>query len=84
MQWVTIIAGYFVVWWIVLFAVLPFGIRPDPNADPVTGWRGAPTLPRFWRVVIATTLVAALVWGIAVLVITSGWVSFRSGAFAIR
>jgi len=40
MQWVTIIAGYFVVWWIVLFAVLPFGIRPDPNADPVTGWRG--------------------------------------------
>ena len=84
MQWVTIIAGYFVVWWIVLFAVLPFGIRPTPDADPATGWRGAPARPRFWRVVIATTLVAALVWGIAVLVITSGWVSFRSGAFAIR
>ena len=84
MQWITIIAGYFVVWWTVLFAVLPFGTKPAPEADAATGWRGAPIAPRFWRVVFATTLVAAVVWGIAILVITSGWVSFRTGPFALQ
>ena len=57
----TGIAIVFVVWWIVLFAVLPFGIKrhddPEPGLEP-----GAPERPRLWIKAGVTTLIAALVW----------------------
>jgi predicted secreted protein len=42
----TAIAIYFLIWWIMLFAVLPWGVRAQgeegtPGTDP-----GAPTVPR--------------------------------------
>ena len=44
----TVIAIYFLVWWLVLFAVLPFGVRSQheggdipPGTDP-----GAPAIHR--------------------------------------
>jgi hypothetical protein len=37
---------YFLVWWTVLFAVLPFGVQPDEaGARESGGWRGAPRRP---------------------------------------
>jgi predicted secreted protein len=62
------LALYFVIWWLVLFAVLPFGIRSQHEAgDVVPGSEpGAPVTPRLARVVGITTLAAAgvflLVW----------------------
>ena len=57
----TGIAIYFVVWWIVLFAVLPFGVRrhgePEPGLEP-----GAPARPHLGIKACVTTLIAALVW----------------------
>ncbi len=84
MGWPTLIAGYFVVWWLMLFAVLPFGTRPAPQPDALTGWRGTPVAPRFWRTVLATTIVAAVVWGGTVALIESNWISFRSGPWAMQ
>ena len=83
MGWPTLIAGYFVVWWLVLFVVLPFGVRAAAEPDAKTGWRGVPMAPRFWRTILATSLLAALVWGGCVAVIESGLVSFRAGPFAM-
>ena len=70
---------YVLIWWTVLFAVLPFGTQSVAEADPLSGWRGAPVRPRLLLKALATTLVAALVWGILALVITSPWLSFRHG-----
>ncbi len=56
------LAIYFVIWWTVLFAVLPWGTRPVAEPDSQTGWRGAPSRPRLGRKILATTLVAAVVW----------------------
>ena len=55
----TAIAIYFLIWWIVLFAVLPWGVRAQgeegaPGTDP-----GAPTVPRLRAKLIWTTVVAA-------------------------
>jgi predicted secreted protein len=60
----TGIAIFFLIWWIVLFAVLPWGIRSQqeegavaPGTDP-----GAPALPRLRRVLVWTTLVSIVVF----------------------
>ncbi|MBS0558768.1 MAG: DUF1467 family protein [Proteobacteria bacterium] len=83
MNWFTGVVLYILIWWTVLFAVLPFGTRPVSEADSQTGWRGAPQRPLLLRKVIATTLVAAVVWGGAYLLITSDWISFRHGYWAM-
>ncbi|MFI4982873.1 MAG: DUF1467 family protein, partial [Nevskiales bacterium] len=70
---------YLLIWWTVLFAVLPIGTRPMEDADPVSGWRGAPEDPQLLRKVIITTLVAAVVWFAAYLLISSDYLSFRHG-----
>jgi predicted secreted protein len=56
-------AIYFVIWWIVLFAVLPWGVQSQreageisPGSDP-----GAPARPMLLQKAIATTLVSAVV-----------------------
>jgi predicted secreted protein len=67
----------------VLFAVLPFGTRPVSEADPETGWRGVPERPHMLRKVIATTLLAGVVWTGAYVLISSDWLSFRHGFLAM-
>jgi len=62
----TSIAIYFLIWWVVLFAVLPWGVRSQeehgtisPGSDP-----GAPAIPRLKRKLVWTTIVAAVVFAI--------------------
>jgi predicted secreted protein len=60
----TALAIFFLIWWVVLFAVLPWGIRSQheggeiaPGTDP-----GAPVVPRLGRKLMWTTLVSALIF----------------------
>jgi len=82
MNWFTGVVLYVLIWWVVLFAVPPLGTRPVEDPDTATGWRGAPEHPHLRRKVVITTLVAAVVWFCAWLVIISPYVSFRHGWFA--
>jgi predicted secreted protein len=82
MNWFTGAVLYILIWWVVLFAVLPIGTHPVEDPDAHTGWRGAPEQPRLLMKVIVTTLAAAVVWFAAWLLITSDYVSFRHGWFA--
>jgi len=83
MGWFTAVVLYVLIWWVSLFIVLPFGTQPVAEADTLTGWRGAPARPRMLRKVIATTLLAAVIWGICYALISSDWISFRTGWLAI-
>jgi predicted secreted protein len=83
MNWFTGVVLYVLIWWTALFAVLPFGTRPVAEPDKATGWRGAPAEPRMWRKLAITTVVAAVVWGLCFALITSDWISFRSGWLAM-
>lgn len=81
MGWFTAIVLYALIWWTVLFAVLPFGTRPVAQADEADGgWRGAPERPLLLRKVVATTLVAAVIWGGGIALIRSPYMSFRDMA----
>jgi predicted secreted protein len=58
------IAIYVVLWWTVLFAVLPIGVRTqgeDGKVVPGTP-ESAPSTPRLLRVVLVTTAVSALLF----------------------
>ena len=57
------LALYFVIWWILLFAVLPFGIRSQLEAGEVVKGSepGAPAAPALREKAIWTTLVASAV-----------------------
>jgi predicted secreted protein len=79
MGWFTAIVLYVLIWWTALFAVLPLGTRPVADPDAATGWRGAPEAPQLGRKILLTTLVALVIWGSAVGLIESGWLSFRHG-----
>jgi len=64
MAWTTALAIYFVAWWIVLFAVLPWGVRSQqenaevaPGTDP-----GAPAIPNLRRKLVWTTLVSVVIF----------------------
>ncbi len=56
-------ALFFVIWWILLFAVLPFGVRSQAEAGEVVRGSepGAPALPALREKAIWTTLVASIV-----------------------
>ena len=78
MGWFTACVLFVLIWWTVLFAVLPFWTRPVADADPETGgWRGAPERPLLLRKLVATTVVAAVIWAGSVALIRSPYVSFR-------
>jgi predicted secreted protein len=60
----TALAAFFLVWWVTLFAVLPWGVRSQheggemaPGTDP-----GAPSNFRLGRKLLWTTVVALVVY----------------------
>jgi predicted secreted protein len=60
----TAIAIYFLIWWIVLFAVLPWGVRAQGETGAAGTDPGAPLVPRLaakliWTTVVATAIFAA-------------------------
>lgn len=66
MQIGSILAIYFIVWWLCLFVVLPFRVRNQVDeGEWVQGTeRGAPSIARLWPKLLATTLLAAAVTAI--------------------
>lgn len=83
MGWFTALVLYVLIWWVVLFAVLPLWTEPEARPDPTTGWRGAPRRPLLGRKILVTTLVAGIVWAGCAAVIESDWFSFRRAAQAL-
>ena len=62
MSWTLIAAIYFILWWVALLAVLPFGVRTQGEAgDVVPGTpQSAPAAPRLKRIVALATGVSAI------------------------
>lgn len=73
------VAIYVVLWWMVLFAVLPFGLRTQHEAGEVVPGTpsSAPVRPRLLRIVLTTTLVAAVIFA-------AGYWAFASGLIDLR
>lgn len=76
MSLTTGIAIYFIIWWLALFVVLPWGIRSQqesgdisPGTDP-----GAPALPRLMAKLAWTTVVAAVIFVALYLIYVNKWI----------
>ena len=75
----TAIAIYFVLWWVVLFAVLPFGVRSQmENCEEIAGTDpGAPSAARMGRKLLWTTVISAVIFA-------AGMWAFRAGYLNIE
>ncbi|HVA12400.1 MAG TPA: DUF1467 family protein [Stellaceae bacterium] len=77
MNWLVGVAMYVVIWWLAIFAVLPWGVKPAEKGD-LGHAAGAPANPRLLMKVGATTVLAAVLWVIMYAIIRMGLVSLRS------
>ena len=75
----TVIAIYFIIWLVVLFAVLPWGVRSQeesgevsPGTDP-----GAPAVHRVWMKLLWTTVIAGMVFAILTVIYKSGLIPYE-------
>ncbi len=64
MTWSLGAATYFLIWWVLLFAILPFGVQSQrelnnvvPGSEP-----GAPARPRLMLKVAVNTVISAILW----------------------
>jgi predicted secreted protein len=73
----TAFAIFFVLWWIVLFVTLPFGVRSQQeDGDPVPGSDpGAPIATRMGRKLIWTTVISVIVYAIMMLAYNAGYLN---------
>jgi len=75
----TAFAIYFVLWWVMLFVTLPFGVRSQhedgvgaPGTDP-----GAPIATQMGRKLIWTTVISAVIFAVA-------WFAYQAGYLSIE
>jgi predicted secreted protein len=82
----TAIAIYFILWWTVLFAVLPWGVRSQeesgavaPGTDP-----GAPVIARLGRKLVWTTIATSVVFALCAVVYSYRLVTLDDLAILLR
>ena len=79
MNWFTGLVVFLITWWVVLLAVLPWGVQPETDPDPEKGhMAGAPKKPRLVRKAIVTTLITAVIWVIIFGVVEADLITFRN------
>jgi predicted secreted protein len=75
MGWVSGIVVFLLVWWVMIFTVLPWGLRRDQD--------GTPQDPKIKKKLLITTAVSAVVWFVIYLLIESDMISFKDMAEAL-
>lgn len=73
------VAIFFVLWWMVLFAILPIGVRDQQESGSVVpGTPGsAPANPQLLKKALLTTAVTAVVFVVVYLIVTLGHITFE-------
>ena len=81
MRWTSIAAIYLLFWTLSLFLVLPWGVRTseEEGARPEPGHaESAPHVFRAKRVVLSTTLVATILFGLYYANYVNGWITVEA------
>lgn len=71
---VTVI--FLIMWWLVLFTTLPFGVSRQEDPEPGTEV-GAPENPRLWMKALATTAITTVLTGAIYIAAENGWLPIR-------
>jgi predicted secreted protein len=76
MTWFEGLVAFIIIWWLVLFMVLPWGVRV-PDAVEKGHATSAPVKPRLWLKMAVTTGISIVLWGFAYWLAVSDLISFR-------
>ncbi len=76
MDWLGTAVVFTIVWWLILFMVLPFGAAPPDEVEPGMA-TSAPAKPRMAIKLAITTLLAALATGLISWLMQSGLIHLR-------
>ena len=76
MDLVSAIVVYILLWWWVLFMVLPFGAKAPEQIEKGHA-TSAPAKPNLIRKMLITTVIAAILWFFVDMIISSGIFTFR-------
>ena len=79
MDWFGTAVVFAIVWWLILFMVLPFGAAPPDEVEPGMA-TSAPAKPRMAVKLAITTVLAVLVTALIVWSIDSGLIQLRPTA----
>ena len=74
MDFVGGLVAFVIIWVVVLFVVLPFGVR-QPDETEAGHMPGAPDNPRVGAKFAVTTGITAVLWAILYVVVANGWVT---------
>jgi len=77
MTWLGAAVVFAIVWWLVLFMVLPFGAAPPAEVEPGMA-TSAPAKPRLAVKMAITTVLAALLTALIAWAFDSGLIHLRS------
>ncbi len=87
MNWFSALVVWLIIWWLVLFIILPIGIRGQAEeGDIVKGTEpGAPHTLNIKRKFIQTTIISSVLWVLMCGLILSGLLSWEMlGSFFQR
>jgi predicted secreted protein len=76
MTWFAAGIIFVIVWWLVLFMVLPFGAKPPDKVEPGMA-PSAPDRPRMALKVAITTVIAAALTALILWLVQSGVIQLR-------
>lgn len=76
MTWFGGLVIFTVVWWMVFFMTLPFGITTPETPEPGHA-ASAPEKPRLWIKALITTIIAMALTGLTALAVEYEWIAFR-------
>ena len=68
---VSAVTVFIVIWWMVFFAVLPWGVRRD-DSPQIGNDPGAPARPRLLRKALLTTAIATVLFALVYAAIAGG------------
>jgi predicted secreted protein len=68
------VVAFVIIWVVVLFTVLPFGVR-QPDETEEGHMPGAPDNPRIGMKFVVTTGITAVLWAVLYIVVANGWLT---------
>lgn len=83
MSWLSGFVVYFMIWWIVLFAVLPWGNKASDNVQK-GNVASAPDKPNLAKKFIATSFISLIFWGLVYVLVHMQIIDFRGIAVQIE
>lgn len=83
MSWFSGLVLFIVIWWTLLFAVLPFAVRSQLEEGEVVegSERGAPATSHIGKKFLITTILAFIIWVAVVLIIVFDLMSWSDIPF---